>query len=49
LEITDVNNYYVEKGELTYNVLNGWWGNCGESFNSLLMANNLVAKWQEDH
>ena len=43
LEITDVNNAYLEKGELTYNVLKGWWTDCG-MFDSLLRANNLVAK-----
>lgn len=49
LEITDVNNHYVEKGEMTYNTLKGWWGDCGESFDSLLLANNLVANWKENH
>jgi len=45
LEITDVNNYYVEKGEMTYEILRGWWGDGGESFDSLLLANNLAAGW----
>lgn len=43
LEITDVNNAYLKKGQLTYSVLNGWWTDSG-TFNSLLRANNLVAK-----
>lgn len=43
LEITDVNNTYLKKGELTYSVLNGWWTDCG-TFDSLLRANKLVAK-----
>ncbi len=43
LEITDVNNAYVDKGELTYNILKGWWTDSG-TFDSLLRANNLVAK-----
>lgn len=43
LEITDVNNAYLEKGELTYSVLKGWWTDSG-TFDSLLRANNLVAK-----
>ncbi len=43
LEITDVNNRYLEKGELTYSILNGWWTDSG-TFDSLLRANNLVAK-----
>lgn len=43
LEITDVNNTYLERGELTYSVLKGWWTDSG-TFDSLLRANNLVAK-----
>jgi len=43
LEITDVNNAYIRDGELTYSVLDGWWTDAG-TFESLLRANNLVAK-----
>jgi glucose-1-phosphate thymidylyltransferase len=43
LEITDVNNQYVEEGTLSYNVLDGWWTDAG-TFESLLRANNLVAQ-----
>ena len=43
LEITDVNNFYVEEGTLTYEVLDGWWTDAG-TFESLLRASNLVAK-----
>jgi glucose-1-phosphate thymidylyltransferase len=43
LEITDVNNSYVEEGQLTYEVLDGWWTDAG-TFESLLHANNLVAE-----
>ncbi|MFH0853324.1 MAG: sugar phosphate nucleotidyltransferase [bacterium] len=43
LEVTDVNNYYVQQGKMTYQVLNGWWGDGGESFESLLEAGQLVA------
>ena len=42
LEITDVNNFYVEEGKLTYEVLDGWWTDAG-TFESLLHANKLVA------
>lgn len=42
LEITDVNNYYLKNGELEYDVLNGFWGDCGESFDSLLEAAHLI-------
>jgi glucose-1-phosphate thymidylyltransferase len=43
LEITDVNNFYVEDGTLTYDTLDGWWTDAG-TFESLLRANNLVAQ-----
>lgn len=44
LEITDVNNYYIEQGTMTYDVLEGFWGDGGESFDSLLDASRLVQK-----
>ena len=43
LEITDVNNFYIEDGTLTYEVLDGWWTDAG-TFESLLRANALVAE-----
>lgn len=43
LEITDVNNRYIEQGTLEYEVLDGWWTDAG-TFDSLLRANNLVAE-----
>jgi len=43
LEITDVNNFFIEEGTLTYEVLDGWWTDAG-TFESLLRANNLVAE-----
>jgi len=43
LEITDVNNFYIEEGKLTYEVLDGWWTDAG-TFESLLRANMLVAE-----
>lgn len=43
LEITDVNNAYIETGELTWDVLDGWWTDAG-TFESLVRATNLVAK-----
>ncbi|MDP3786142.1 MAG: sugar phosphate nucleotidyltransferase [Candidatus Omnitrophota bacterium] len=43
LEITDVNNRYIEWGEMTFDVLDGWWTDCG-TFDSLLRANKLVAQ-----
>jgi len=45
LEVTDVNSYYVKEGIMTFEILKGWWGDGGESFDSLLRASNLVAGW----
>ena len=42
LEITDVNNYYIERNEMTWNALDGWWTDAG-TFESLLRASNLIA------
>ncbi len=42
LEITDVNNHYIQRGEMTWNELDGWWTDAG-TFESLLHASNLVA------
>ena len=42
LEITDVNNMYIERGSLCFNTLCGWWTDAG-TFNSLSTA-NLLAK-----
>ena len=43
LEITDVNNHYINRGEMTWNELDGWWTDAG-TFDSLLRASNLVAE-----
>ena len=42
LEITDVNNDYISRGEMTFSVLDGWWSDCG-THESLLKASDLVA------
>ncbi len=43
LEITDVNNAYIEAGQLTWDILDGWWTDAG-TIESLLNANHLVAQ-----
>jgi glucose-1-phosphate thymidylyltransferase len=43
LEITDVNNAYIERDEMTWDELEGWWTDAG-TFESLLRASNLVAE-----
>ena len=41
LEITDVNNCYIERGKMEYDILDGWWTDAG-TFDSLIRASNLV-------
>ncbi|KZE70479.1 spore coat protein [Paenibacillus elgii] len=41
LEITDVNNAYIERGQLTYDFLQGWWTDAG-THASLSKANELA-------
>lgn len=41
LEITDVNNAYIARGELHFDVLESWWTDAG-TFPSLARANELV-------
>ncbi|HQH13131.1 MAG TPA: sugar phosphate nucleotidyltransferase, partial [Candidatus Sumerlaeota bacterium] len=43
LEITDVNNAYINNSVLRYDILEGWWTDAG-TFDSLLQANNLDAE-----
>lgn len=43
LEITDVNNHYINRNEMTWNELEGWWTDAG-TFESLLRASNMVAE-----
>ena len=43
LEITDVNNAYIARDEMTWEELEGWWTDAG-TFESLLRASNLVAE-----
>ncbi|MFT4709984.1 MAG: glucose-1-phosphate thymidylyltransferase [Planctomycetota bacterium] len=40
LEITDVNNWFLADGSMTYEVLDGWWTDAG-TFDSLIVAAGL--------
>ncbi len=42
-EITDVNNAYIEQGDLAFDVLDGWWTDAG-TLESYFLANKLVAE-----
>jgi glucose-1-phosphate thymidylyltransferase len=48
LEITDVNNAYLNRGDLTYDILQGWWTDAG-TFESLHRASCAVAKDGANH
>ena len=43
LEITDVNNQYIQKDQMAFEILNGWWTDAG-TFESLFRANCLIAE-----
>jgi len=42
LEITDVNNHYVGQGTMEYDVLEGFWGDAGESIDAYYAVNDFV-------
>jgi glucose-1-phosphate thymidylyltransferase len=43
LEITDVNNTYIQRGEMSFGSLEGWWSDAG-TFPSLALAGELAMK-----
>ena len=43
LEVTDINNAYIAKGQLGYDIIDGWWTDAG-TFESLKKATELVTK-----
>ncbi len=42
LEITDVNNWYVQRGEMHADVVDGFWGDAGESIDAYHAVNDFV-------
>lgn len=44
LEVTDLNNAYLEGNQLHHEILKGWWADAGESHEALLHANQIVAQ-----
>jgi glucose-1-phosphate thymidylyltransferase len=48
LEITDVNNEYIRRGTLTYEILHGWWTDAG-TFESLYRSATLVRENGANH
>lgn len=44
LEITDVNNAFIERGEMEYEIVDGWWLDAGENYDALLRASVTIAR-----
>jgi glucose-1-phosphate thymidylyltransferase len=42
LEITDVNNWYVDQGAMEFDVLDSFWGDAGESIDAYYAVNDFV-------
>jgi glucose-1-phosphate thymidylyltransferase len=42
LEISDVNNWYVAQGAISYDVVEGFWGDAGESIDAYYAVNDFV-------
>jgi glucose-1-phosphate thymidylyltransferase len=42
LEITDVNNWYIDQGAMEYDVAEGFWGDAGESIDAYYAVNDFV-------
>lgn len=42
LEITDVNNHYVGCGEMQFDIVDGFWGDAGESIQAYYAVNDFV-------
>jgi len=42
LEITDVNNHYIGRGLMEYDIVEGFWGDAGESIEAYYAVNDFV-------
>ncbi len=49
LEITDVNNWYVDQGTMELDVLEGFWGDAGESIDAYYEVNDYVRSHGANH
>jgi glucose-1-phosphate thymidylyltransferase len=45
LEITDVNNHFVDAGTMDYDVIEGFWGDAGESIDAYYAVNDFVRRF----
>jgi glucose-1-phosphate thymidylyltransferase len=48
LEITDVNNWYVDRGEMEADTVKGFWGDAGESIDAYYAVNDFVRGSRSD-
>jgi glucose-1-phosphate thymidylyltransferase len=44
LEVTDVNNAYIDRGVMEYDILDGWWGDAGESIETYYETFRFLAE-----
>ena len=42
LEITDVNNHFISEGRMEYDIIDGFWGDAGESIDAYYHVNDFV-------
>jgi glucose-1-phosphate thymidylyltransferase len=42
LEITDVNNHFISQGSMSYDIVEGFWGDAGESIDAYYLVNDHV-------
>jgi glucose-1-phosphate thymidylyltransferase len=49
LEITDVNNAYIDRGAMAYDVIDGFWGDAGESIDVYYQVIDRVRKHAANH
>ncbi len=47
IEVTDLNNAYIRRGEMEADEISGWWSDCGASIDNLLEANNRARMLSE--
>ncbi|MGH9304947.1 MAG: sugar phosphate nucleotidyltransferase [Acidimicrobiales bacterium] len=49
LEITDVNNHYIDAGLASYDVIEGFWGDAGESIDAYYAVNDHIRRHGANH
>jgi glucose-1-phosphate thymidylyltransferase len=49
LEITDVNNHFVQKGQMAHDIQEGFWGDAGESIDAYYAVNDFVRENGANH